>query len=165
MNFRKVSLFLLLIIIPGLAFAGPLFCPGTGVDVDVALSVPPIWFGTVNMPVIWMDQSLIGISLVPSFSFGGSGVHGYLAVEGMLVFSLSKEKPLELLLHAGGGLGGYYHDGRGEFLPVVTCGVSLLLDRFYLRMAADVLVMTKYYKNLDTYASITFGYGFGSRNR
>ncbi len=125
-----------------------------------------LWFMTLRvMPVLWMDSGVIGFSVVPSFSFGGSGVHGFLTLEGLIVFSLSHEKSIDLLLSAGGGVGGYYHDGQGEMTPVFDCGVSFLFNRLYLRMAGVGTMKFKYFKDVDTSITVTLGYRLGNKNR
>lgn len=146
-------------------FPGPLFCPSAGVDVDIAVSVPAIWFGTINMPVIWKNQGQLGFSVVPSFSFGGTGVHGYIIAESLLVFSLSRSRPIDIILGVGVGAGGYYHDELGEFTPVFDCSVSFLFNRIYLRLAGVGVFKFKYYRDIDSSVSVTIGYGLGNRNR
>ena len=166
MNHRILILVVLItFIVSGSSWAGPLFCPGVGVDVDIAREVSPIWYANVNMPVLWMDPGIVGFAVVPSFSFNGNGIHGFVTAEAMFVISLSQEKHVDFLVSGGGGIGGYYHDGFGELTPIIDFGVSLLFNRIYLRLAGVGMIKLKYKNDVDTSLTLTLGYGLGEKNR
>lgn len=166
MKFKILFLAVLIaIFVSDSLWAGPLFCPGAGVDVDIATEVPAIWFANVNMPILWMDPGIVGFSVVPSLSFGSIGFHGFVTAEAMFVFSLSQEKPVDLLLSGGAGIGAYYHEGIGEFTPIVDFGVLFLFNRICLRFAGVAMIKLKYKNDVDTSLTLTLGYGLGERNR
>ncbi len=151
-----------LILLPAGIFASPCIVPSAGINVDVALQESPIWYASLQVPIMWTNQGLVGFSLVPSFSFNTADFQGFLTAEGMFVFPLEENGKIRLLLHSGIGLGGYRHSGRSEILPQLTCGTTLQIHRFFIRLSAEAMIMTKYYRNVDTFGTVLVGYGLES---
>ena len=161
---RRPFLLAILILLPisGL-LADPIIVPSVGVQADIALEQKTIWFVKVQVPIMWTDLGTFGVSLVPDFAFNGTDFHGSLGVEGTFALPLRESEGADVFLHSGVGLAGYRHDGRSEILPQATCGASLLIHQAYVRLSAETMVMTKYYRNIDTFASLMVGYGIGKR--
>ena len=71
--------------------------------------------------------------------------------------------PALLVSITGGGIGGYSHDGRAEFTPLFSAGMSVLFHRFYFRIAGTGVLKTKYFRDVDSSISLTLGYRLGNR--